>query len=43
VPLSSIAPAEQHPTGDRRWARPLTVADADRAVLGAGDIELPGR
>ncbi len=42
VPLCSLPPVEQKPVGDRRWTRPIAIADADRAVLGAGDIELPG-
>jgi len=42
LPLSSLSPVEQKPVGERRWSRPVAVAEADRAVLGAGDIELPG-
>jgi hypothetical protein len=36
VPLCSLPPAVQQPT------RAIAIGDADRAVLGAGDIELPG-
>lgn len=42
IPLCSLPPSKQAPLGDRRWTRPIAIADADRAVLGAGDIELPG-
>ncbi len=42
APLSGLPPVSQAPVGDRRWTKPIAIANADRAVLGAGDIERPG-
>lgn len=42
TPLSSVPPAAQAPTGERPWSRPVSVVGAERAVLGAGDIQFPG-
>jgi hypothetical protein len=49
VPLSSMAIAQQEPTGDRRWAPPLQVASGaaedgalEERPLDAADLVLPG-
>lgn len=41
VPLASLTPADQKPTGTRRWTRP---ADAlgENALLNLQDLEVPG-
>jgi hypothetical protein len=41
-PLASLTPVDTRPIADRRWTKPSAVLDADRAVLGAADIGLPG-
>jgi hypothetical protein len=40
VPLASIAAQNQKPTGDRRWAAPVSVSPD--ALLRLADVELPG-
>jgi hypothetical protein len=40
--LSAVPPASQTPTGGRPWTRPVSIVGAERAVLGAGDIQFPG-
>jgi hypothetical protein len=42
APLGALTPSSQEPLGGRRWTSPAAPIDADRAILNAPDLDLPG-